>query len=73
MSGNMKTWQKALAIGSSIATTLALLVGGGYFLGRYLDARWGTEPLMTIGLMLLGLALGAGYLVVTFKEWLADE
>jgi F0F1-type ATP synthase assembly protein I len=69
----MKTWQKALAIGSSIATTLALLVGGGYFLGRYLDARWGTEPLMTIGLMLLGLALGAGYLVVTFKEWLADE
>jgi F0F1-type ATP synthase assembly protein I len=69
----MKTWQKALAIGSSIATTLALLVGGGYFLGHYLDARWGTQPLMTIGLMLLGLALGAGYLVITFKEWLADE
>lgn len=73
MAANQKSWQKALAIGSSIASTLAGLVGGGFFLGRYLDARWGTKPWLTLGLMLCGVALGAWYLVVTLKEWTADE
>lgn len=73
MASNLKSWQKAVAIGSSIATTLAGLVAGGYFLGRYLDARWGTMPLLTIGLMLVGLGLGAGSLVITLKEWVTDD
>ncbi|AFM43468.1 Putative F0F1-ATPase subunit (ATPase_gene1) [Desulfosporosinus acidiphilus SJ4] len=73
MAGNLKAWQKALAIGSSIATTLAGLVGGGFFLGRYLDARWDTQPILTIGLMLTGLVLGASYLVITLKEWMTDD
>ncbi|MGC7871746.1 AtpZ/AtpI family protein [Desulfosporosinus sp. SYSU MS00001] len=73
MASSLKGWQKALAIGSSIASILAGLVGGGFFLGRYLDARWGTQPVFTIGLMLAGLALGASYLVITLKEWIADE
>lgn len=70
---NTKSWQKAVAIGSSIATTLAGLVGGGFFLGRNLDTRWGTRPWLTISLMLLGLALGASYLVITLKEWATDD
>jgi hypothetical protein len=73
MAGNTKSWQKAVAIGSSIATTLAGLVGGGFYLGRSLDARWGTKPLLTLGLMLFGLALGASYLVITLKEWTTDD
>ena len=73
MASNLKSWQKAVAIGSSIATTLAGLVAGGYFLGRYLDTRWGTMPLLTIGLMLVGLGLGAGSLVITLKEWATDD
>lgn len=73
MAGITKSWQKAVAIGSSIATTLAGLVGGGFFLGRNLDARWGTRPWLTLGLMLFGLALGASYLVVTLKEWTTDD
>ena len=68
MTGNRKTWQKALVIGSTISTTLACLVGGGYFLGSYLDNRWGTEPILTIVLMLVGLVLGGVYLVVTLYE-----
>lgn len=73
MAGNQRSWQKAIAIGSSIATTLAGLVGGGFFLGRNLDARWGTQPWLTIGLMISGLMLGASYLVITLKEWASDD
>ena len=73
MASNLRGWQKALAIGSSISTTLAGLVGGGFFLGRSLDARWGTQPWLTLGLMLTGLVIGASYLVITLKEWTTDD
>ena len=73
MARDQKSWQKAVAIGSSIATTLAGLVGGGYLLGHYLDARWGTKPWLTLGLMLSGLALGASYLVITLIEFGASD
>jgi ATP synthase protein I len=69
MARNQKSWQKAVTVGSSIATSLAGLVGGGYLLGNYLDARWGTRPWLTLGLMLSGLALGVTYLVITLKEF----
>ncbi|KGK86621.1 ATPase [Desulfosporosinus sp. HMP52] len=69
----LKSWQKALVVGSNISTSLAILVGGGYFLGRYLDARWMTQPLFTISCMLVGLALGGSYLVITLKEFGASD
>lgn len=64
-----KTWQKAVMFGSSIATTLAALVGGGYFLGHYLDGLWKTRPWLTLILMISGLVLGGVYLVMTLKEF----
>lgn len=73
MAKNQKSWQKAVIVGSNIATSLAGLVGVGFFLGRYLDARWGTKPWLTLGLMLSGLALGASYLVITLKEFGASD
>ncbi|MDR3541164.1 MAG: AtpZ/AtpI family protein [Desulfosporosinus sp.] len=68
MARNQKGWQKAVEVGSSISTSLAVLVGGGYFLGRYLDELWGIKPWLTIILMIGGLALGGSYLVVTLKN-----
>jgi len=73
MARNQKSWQKAVTMGSTISTSLAGLVGGGYLLGHYLDAHWGTQPWLTLSLMLVGLALGAGYLVVTLKEFGASD
>lgn len=70
---DQKTWQKAVAVGTSIASSVAGLVGGGFFLGRYLDARWGTLPLLTISMMIVGLILGAIYLVITLKEFGAAD
>jgi ATP synthase protein I len=63
------TLTKAIAFGTSIATTLAGLVGGGYLLGRFLDERWGTAPWLQLGFMLLGLGLGGSYLVVTLRKF----
>ena len=73
MAGKQKSWHKAVTVGSNIATSLAGLVGGGFFLGRYLDARWDIEPWLTISLMLVGLALGTSYLVITLKEFGASD
>ena len=73
MARNQKSWQKAVTVGSSIATSLAGLVGVGFLLGRYLDARWGTRPWLTFSLMIVGLALGASYLVITLKEFGATD
>ncbi|EGW38911.1 AtpZ/AtpI family protein [Desulfosporosinus sp. OT] len=69
MARNQKGWQKGFEIGSSIATSLAGLVGGGFLLGRYLDDRLGTQPWLTIILMLSGLVLGGSYLVITLKKF----
>ena len=73
MASDQKTWRKAVAIGTNISTTLAGLVGVGYFSGRYLDARWGTKPWLTLALMIGGVALGASYLVITLKEFGASD
>lgn len=69
MAENRKTWLKAVSFGTSIATTLAGLVGGGYVLGRYLDKRWGLTPWLELVFMLAGLALGGGYLAITLKKF----
>ncbi len=69
MSENRINLVKAMAFGTSIATTLAGLVGGGYLLGRFLDQRWDTQPWLQLLFMLLGLALGGSYLVVTLRKF----
>jgi len=73
MARNPKSWQKAVAVGTNISTSLAGLVGGGYLLGSYLDTRWDTQPWLTLSLMIAGLALGATYLVITLKEFGASD
>ncbi len=65
MNDNRKSLLKAASLGTSIASTLAGLVLCGFFLGKYLDALWGTRPWLTFVLMLVGLVLGGVYLVMT--------
>ncbi len=38
--------------------SLAFWIGGGAILGRWLDGKYGTEPVITVALLLLGLAIG---------------
>lgn len=68
MSNNRLKVVKAMAFGTSIATTLAVLVGGGYLLGKYLDQRLGTQPWLQLCFILVGLIFGGSYLVVSLRK-----
>lgn len=43
-----------------VGWVLVICVVLGYFLGDYLDGRWGTEPWLTVAGVMLG--TGAGFL-----------
>jgi len=49
---------QALALATTIGMELAVMVVLGYYGGRYLDERLGTEPYMLLVGILGGLALG---------------
>lgn len=65
---NSGNWLKYMAWGSTIATALAGMVGGGYFLGNFLDSLWGTDPWLKIILMILAVILGIGYLIASLSK-----
>lgn len=48
-----------LALGlASMAGTLGVLIGGSAALGHWLDGKFGTDPVLTVVLLFLGLAVG---------------
>jgi len=65
---NRNGWVKYMAWGTTIASALAGLVGGGYFLGNYLDSVWGTDPWFKVVFMVAGVILGIAYLIVSLKK-----
>lgn len=65
---NMNSWVRYMAWGTTIATALAGLVGGGYVLGNFLDSLWGTDPWLKVFLMLGGVILGIAYLIVSLHK-----
>ncbi|NLI91034.1 MAG: AtpZ/AtpI family protein [Peptococcaceae bacterium] len=64
----VSSWVKYMALGSTIATALAGLVGGAYFLGNFLDSLWGTDPWLKIVLMISAVILGVGYLITSLSK-----
>ncbi|HEX3016208.1 MAG TPA: AtpZ/AtpI family protein [Desulfobacteria bacterium] len=48
-----------LVLGTSIGSSLAGSMLAGFFVGRYLDAKFGTYPWLDIIGVLLGLVMGA--------------
>ena len=57
-SGTGRFWA-GLALVGSVGWMVALPMVGGAFLGRWLDLQLGTNLSFTLGLLLLGLAVGA--------------
>ncbi len=49
---------RALGLTSGIGFVMAACLAGGYFGGRYLDSKFGTEPWMLIASLLLCLTVG---------------
>lgn len=73
MKQTQKPWVKAVSIGSTISTTLACTVGGGYLLGRYLKDLWHTGPWLEIVLIFAGLIMGGVSVVSTLKSFLEEK
>lgn len=55
---NDKWGAGALGRALSLATNLVAAIGAGYFLGDFLDKRFGTGPWLTLICFLLGVATG---------------
>ncbi len=49
---------RALGLTSGIGFIMAACLAGGYFGGRYLDSKFGTEPWLLIASLLLSLTGG---------------
>ena len=49
---------RALGLTSGIGFVMAASLAGGYFGGRYLDTKFGTEPWLLIASLLLCLTVG---------------
>ncbi|MHC4307566.1 MAG: AtpZ/AtpI family protein [Planctomycetota bacterium] len=49
---------RALGLTSGIGFVMAACLAGGYFGGRYLDSKFGTEPWLLIASLLLCLTAG---------------
>lgn len=64
----ISNWVKYMAWGSTIATALAGLVGGGYYIGNFLDTRLGTDPWLKVVLMISGVILGIAYLIISLNK-----
>ena len=53
---------RALGLTSGIGAVMAACILGGYFIGHYLDAKFGTAPWLLIASLLM--AMTAGFLEV---------
>lgn len=51
-----KNWARALSDALNLTTTIVAAVAVGYFAGKWLDGKFGTEPWLMVGGFLLGLA-----------------
>ena len=64
---------RALMFVGLIGIDLAATTIGGFFLGRFLDQRLSTEPLLLIVGVLFGLALGIFSLVPMVKSFIGGK
>jgi len=51
-------WARSLSDAVNLASTVAAAVALGYFVGKWLDGKFDTEPWLTIVGFLLGVATG---------------
>ncbi|MGI5920585.1 MAG: AtpZ/AtpI family protein [Syntrophomonadaceae bacterium] len=58
MAQQKKHWARSLSDAVNLATTVAACVALGYFGGRWLDARFDTQPWLTLLGFLVGVAAG---------------
>ncbi len=53
-----------------VSGELLVFIGGGYWLGSWLDERWRTSPIFTAALALLGLIYAGLRIWRLSKDWM---
>ena len=61
---------KKTGIMGLVSGELAVFIGGGYWIGKALDQRWHTAPVLAVVLALLGLAYAGWRIMHLAKEWM---
>ena len=64
----MAKWLRMGSLILNAVATKALLITGAYFLGRYLDRRWGTDPWCLTALLLAAIGLGLWWIVLVLRR-----
>jgi ATP synthase protein I len=62
-----------LASLSSIGIAMVIAVFGCFFLGRWLDRHFGTEPYLAFLLLIIGIAAGFRNIYVLLKRYVKNE
>lgn len=60
---------KAMALMSQIVSQLVGCILIGIFAGRWLDHKWGAEPIFLIIGLLVGLAAGTYSMIITIRNF----
>lgn len=61
-----------MAYASSIGIAMALAIFGCFFLGNWLDAKLGTQPYFTLGLLIIGIIAGFRNMYVLIKRYIKN-
>ncbi len=56
-----------------VSGEVTALVGGGYFLGKYLDEKWNFPSLFSVSLALVGLGISCWRIWQKSKSWFTTE
>lgn len=64
---------KKTGIFALVSGELLAFVGGGYWLGDFLDERWRTAPWCAAGFATLGLVYAVWRIFRLVKEWMRDQ
>lgn len=73
MSQNNRNPYRAMALMSSILSSLVGSILIGIFTGRWADRHFGTEPVLMIIGLLLGLSVGVYALIQTVNDYFSGE
>jgi ATP synthase protein I len=70
-----ETRQTAIQIASlsGIGIAMVIAIFGCFFLGRWLDSQFGTEPYLAFLMLLIGIAAGFRNIYVLLKRYVKNE
>lgn len=64
---------KKTGVFALVSGELITCIGGGYFLGAWIDSKWNTAPFMAASISVLGLIYSVWRILQLSKQWMKSE